>query len=261
MDGSGSITIYKLDDRGQEIIMHWFHYVVAGLYELSRLPKPVYFNVRLTDNFQRETIELMKPDYIYVDDTTGHTVIPHAGAPIHGPYAIPSPYYGFVRDLILTRNNLDSPVEPFRRIYVSRSRSHELKWCTGTKRRQLTNEGDILRLLQPIGFEVIFLEDYPLIEKIRIFQEAKVLITPSGGALTMCFFANRKSTIVEICAQTGEDMYEHVCKELAIPTARYTNVRTIGGDGNPMTPTYLGHYNLVIHDIPHFMQFVHSLIR
>jgi hypothetical protein len=86
------------------------------------------------------------------------------------------------------------------------------------------------------------------------------LITPSGGALTMCFFANRKSTIVEICAQTGEDMYDHVCKELAIPTARYTNVRTVGGDGNPVTPTYLGLYNLLIHDIPHFMRFVHSLI-
>lgn len=260
MDDGGSLTIYKLEDRGQEIIMHWFHYVVAGLYELSHLPKPVYFNVRLTDDFQRETIELMKPDYIYVEDIAGHTVVPHAGAPIQGAYAVPSPYYGFVRDLILTRNNLESPVEPFRRIYVSRSRSHELNWCKGIKRRQLANEGDILGLLQPIGFEVIFLEDHSLIEKIRIFQEAKVLITPSGGALAMCFFANRKSTIVEICAQTGEDMYDHVCKELSIPTSRYTNVRTVDGNGHPITPTYLGQYNLVIHDIPHFMQFVHSLI-
>jgi len=261
MDDAGPLTVYKLEDRGQEIIMHWFHYVVAGLYELSHLPKPVYFHIRLTDTFQRETIELMKPDYIYVEDITGHVIIPHAGAPIHGAYAIPSPYYGFVRDLILTRNKLESPVEPFRRIYISRSRSHLLNWCKGVKRRQLANEADIVPLLQPLGFELIFLEDYSLVEKIRIFQEAKVLITPSGGALTMCFFANRKSTIVEICAQTGEDMYDHVCKELSIPTARYSNIRAIDENGHPTYPSYVGKYNLVIHDIPHFMQFVHSLIR
>ena len=255
------MNVYHLEDRANGIIMHWFHYVIAGLYELSHLPKPVYFHYKDSgEAFQTETLELIKPDYIFVKDISECTVIPHHGAPIQGAYAVPSPYYGFVRDLILTRNNLESPVEPFRRIYVSRSRSHELNWCKGIKRRQLANEGDILGLLQPIGFEVIFLEDHSLIEKIRIFQEAKVLITPSGGALAMCFFANRKSTIVEICAQTGEDMYDHVCKELSIPTSRYTNVRTVDGNGHPMTPTYLGQYNIVIHDIPHFMQFVHSLI-
>lgn len=255
------MNVYHLEDRANGIIMHWFHYVIAGLYELSHLPKPVYFHYKDSgEAFQTETLELIKPDYIFVKDISECTVIPHHGAPIQGAYAVPSPYYGFVRDLILTRNNLESPVEPFRRIYVSRSRSHELNWCKGIKRRQLANEGDILGLLQPIGFEVIFLEDHSLVEKIRIFQEAKVLITPSGGALAMCFFANRKSTIVEICAQTGEDMYDHVCKELSIPTARYTNVRTVDGNGHPMTPSFVGQYNIVIHDIPHFMRFVHSLI-
>jgi hypothetical protein len=123
------------------------------------------------------------------------------------------------------------------------------------------NESDIIGLLQPLGFEIVFLEDHSLVEKIRIFQEAKVLITPSGGALAMCFFANQKSTIVEICTTaTGEDMYNHVCNELSIPTSRYTNVRTVGGDGKPVTPSFVGQYNLVIHDIPHFMRFVHSLI-
>lgn len=256
------MNVYLLEDRGNGIIMHWFHYVIAGLYELSHIPKPVYFHYKDSgEPFQSETLELIKPDYIFVKDISECNVIPHHGAPLQGMYAVPSPYYGFVRDLILTRNNLDSPNEPFRRIYISRSRSHELNWCKGIKRRQLVNEGEIVKCLQPIGFEIIILEDHSLIEKIRIFQEAKVLITPSGGALAMCFFANRKSTIVEICTTaTGEDMYDHVCKELAIPTARYTNVRTVNGDGNPAAPSFVGQYNLLIHDIPHFMRFVHSLI-
>jgi hypothetical protein len=254
-------TVYILEDRGNAIIMHWFHYVVAGLYGLSHLPKPVYFHTKLSESFHYETLELIKPDYIYVEDYRGCIAIPHHGAPLQGKFAVPSPYYGFVRELILTKNNLTITREPFRYVYISRSRSHMLNWAAGARRRQLMNEPDIVDQMRPIGFEVIFLEDYPLVEKIKIFQEAKVLVTPSGGALTMCFFANQKTKVVEICTTlTGEDMYDNLCTMLSIPTARYTAVETLDSNGIPTRPEFIGEYSLRIPNTPHFIEFITSLM-
>ena len=254
-------TVYVLEDRGHGILMHWFHYVIAGLYELSHLPKPVFVHTRITDEYERQTFELLKPDYVFIDDIRGYTVIDHHGAPLIGLYAVSDPHYGFVRELILTKNNLEIQADPTRLFYIRRSKSHLLNWSQGAKRRQIVNEDEVVTALAPLGFESLFLEDYSLTEKIRLFQSAKVVVSPNGGALTMCFFANKKTHVIEITVDTtGEDMYNHVCTVLSIPTTRYTNVRSFDSSGNPTVPKFLDHYSMKVHDMAHFTSVVKDVL-
>jgi len=254
-------TVYMLEDRGHGIIMHWFHYVIAGLYELSHLPKPVFVHTKITDEYERQTFELLKPDYVFVDDVSSCILINHHGAPLIGKYEVSDPHYQFVRQAILTKNNLETQIDPTRLIYIRRSKSHLLNWANGVKRRQIVNEYAVVNALTPLGFESIFLEDYSLVEKIKIFQSSKVIVSPNGGALTMCFFANKNTHVVEITPDTtGEDMYHHVCTKLSISTTRYTNVRTFDMAGNPMVPKFLDQYSMEVHDMTDFVHVVNSIL-
>jgi hypothetical protein len=91
----------------------------------------------------------------------------------------------------LVRDALPSApaVEPFRRIYISRARA---------ARRQLVNEDRIWRLLEPAGFECVFMEDLPFAEQVRLMRETAVLAAPHGAGLTNMMFCSPGTHILEI---------------------------------------------------------------
>jgi capsular polysaccharide biosynthesis protein len=233
------MNVYLLENRGNQIIMHWFVFVVAGLRDI---PKGSNFHTVITEDFQRETLKLLEPDYHYVEPKEGDIIIKHHGAPLVGRFYVADPYYGFVREQILIKNQLENSAPPTRLLYISRSKAHTLAWRKALKPPRLValvNENDVLDALRPLGFECIHLEDYSLVDKIKLFQEAKVIVGPSGGGFTMGFFANTKSHIIELRAD-GADQYHQVCKVLGIPITHYSNVRT----------TDFETHNIIVPDIP-----------
>jgi capsular polysaccharide biosynthesis protein len=143
-------------------------------------------------------------------------------------------------------------------LYISRSKAHLLPVNQTARRRNILNEQAVGNALVPIGFEAIHLEDYPLVDKIRLFQSAKMIVTPSGGALTMCFFANQNTQIIEIIGadSQNEDQYYHICEVLSIPIVRYTNVKSLDYNGNIVTPVPLGLYNIEVPDVDDLVKFV-----
>jgi len=225
--------VFVLAERGNDIFMHWFLFVVSGLYDLSDLPKPVSFHTRISESFQRETLELLKPDYEYVENTSGYEVVHHEGAPLINHFHVSDQYYHFVRNQILKKNGLEVKSAPIRRIYISRSKSHLLPCNNGRKRRQIIDEHLLIDKLKNQGFECINLEDYTLLEKIRLFQEAKIIVSPNGGALTMCYFAHPQSTIFIIQNKnTPETQYSHICEVLSIPVIYYENIQCLDNQTN-----------------------------
>jgi len=237
--------------------MHWFLFVIAGLRDLNHLPKPVYYTVKVNEQFQRDTIELLKPDFVFVSDTRGYDVISHFGAPVENVCYVPRPYYSFVRELLLSKG-LSTADTPTRLLYISRSKARLLPVNQAVSRRNILNEQAVVNALVPIGFEAIHLEDYPLVDKIRLFQSAKMIVTPSGGALTMCFFANQKTQIIEIIGadSQNEDQYYHICEVLSIPIVRYTKVKSLDSNGNTIIPTLCGPYNIEVPDVDDLVNFV-----
>jgi capsular polysaccharide biosynthesis protein len=116
-----------------------------------------------------------------------------------------------------------------------------------SNRRQCVNEDNLKEQLKSIGCEFIFLEDYSLVEKIKLYQTTKVIIA-TGGANTMAFFANPKTKIIEVHAGwPGMNQYSHIGTVLGNPFIRYTDVSKKGDCGD---------YR--INDINHFIEFIKS---
>ena len=78
---------------------------------------------------------------------------------------------------------------PQRRIYISRA---------SAKFRQVLNEPEVISTLARQGFQAVQLEGMPLIEQIKLFQQAAIIVAPHGAGLANMVFAPPGATVVEI---------------------------------------------------------------
>ena len=227
------MRIYQLSECLQNIIMHWFLFTVSQLHSI---PKGSNYYIRITEEFQRDTLPLLEPEYQYVEHSLEDEIIKVETPILISDSYVSDWYYTFVRDQILIKNTLESKVEPFRLLYISRNKVYTLNWretlnSTNLDTRCIENEKHLLDKIEPAGFKCIYLEDYPLLEKIKLFQEAKVIVGPSGGGFALNFFAHAKSQIIEIRADQ-RDQYTHVCEVLKIPIRVYRNVSVLSNGSN-----------------------------
>jgi capsular polysaccharide biosynthesis protein len=76
-----------------------------------------------------------------------------------------------------------------RRLYISRRNA---RW------RRIANEPDLVDLLGEHGFERIELENFPLVEQIRLMHEAEFVVGPHGAGLTHLAFCKPGTRVLEI---------------------------------------------------------------
>jgi capsular polysaccharide biosynthesis protein len=77
------------------------------------------------------------------------------------------------------------------RLYIDRS---------GSPKRPLVNEPDVMRALTPLGFMPVRLEDFSLAEQIGMFAHAEAIVGPHGAGLTNIVFARPRCGVVELHA-------------------------------------------------------------
>ena len=75
-----------------------------------------------------------------------------------------------------------------RRVYVSRDRS----------RRRITNEQEMLPVLNKYGFEVVHTEDLTLREQISLFSETEVVMGGHGSGPNNHIFCRAPATVIEL---------------------------------------------------------------
>jgi len=78
---------------------------------------------------------------------------------------------------------------PYRRVFISRAKA---------SRRKLVNENEVWSLLEPHGFQRVFMENLTFQEQVKLMQETSVLIAPHGAGLTNMMFCPQGAKIVEI---------------------------------------------------------------
>lgn len=209
---------------------------------------------------------MLAPDFEFVEDLEHCKTINLPGSKfLHENQGdlLEKDCYTFLRNTIL-KDSLKNNNNPKKYLYISRNYSHNCL-CNlnrgGVRMRQLINENVIFPILKNFGFEYIILEKFSLKEKIKLFQEAKYIITPNGGALTMCLFAHEKTKIIEIHddLSKNENQYYNICKNLDIEIERYTNVSSFNLN-NKVNPGSAVAYNLNINNEAHFKNYIEALI-
>ncbi len=190
-------TMAVLATDGAKLYYHWMFQLLPR-YELIRrcgipLESIDYFLVnKLQGNFQRESLKLLGIKDSQVIETDGKTlftsdklVVP--SIPLGGG-CFPPWMTDFLRNLFIPpeAKNLQHRT---RRIYITRRKAAY---------RRILNEGKILELISPLGFEVVEFESLTVREQARIMAEADVVLAPHGGGLTNFIFCAPGTRVIEI---------------------------------------------------------------
>ena len=77
----------------------------------------------------------------------------------------------------------------YRNIYISRRDS---------KNRKITNEKNLINYLKKYNFETYVLSELNFIDQIKLFEEAKIIVSLHGAGLANLIFSNAKTKIIEI---------------------------------------------------------------
>ncbi len=83
----------------------------------------------------------------------------------------------------------DRPLFPAPLIYVSRAR---------TRKRRLSNEGEVQQCLGQRGFQVVYLEALTVAEQAELFAGARAIVAPHGAGLTNLVFCQPKTPVIEL---------------------------------------------------------------
>ncbi|WP_439883364.1 glycosyltransferase family 61 protein [Pontibacter sp. MBLB2868] len=195
-------TVFSLLTGGAGVnnIGHWFLDVLPRLHLLKKsgLYEQVdWFLVpSLRYDFQVETLELLgiPADKLIAGDKHPHIVadrIIASTAPRGSHTLVPNWLCDYIQDSFLAANEDTSevitPESPY--IYVSRCDSNI---------RNVLNEKELLKALEPYGFRTVVSSQLSIKEKIRLFSQAKVVLGATGAGLISMFFCKPGTKMIEI---------------------------------------------------------------
>jgi len=256
--------IYQIPDCSNFEFYHWFYYALATLNEIKDISGAVFFTVPMQNlEFQLSSLNLLEHTFKCVNDLND---LPNKDTIVykklnnitvdHNNIPEQTEIYSFLRRNLLDKNTFIDIKYLSRLIYISREK-------TITKVRHILNESIIIPLLKEIGFEIIYLEDYPLNEKIKIFMEARVLISFTGGALSLGVFLNKDAHVIQVVNDTvfqwGMAFFP-IFKELDLAVTRYTNFTAVDSDMKPTT-SRCENANIILDNINDFMECVKQCLK
>jgi len=192
---------------------NYCHFLFEGLPRLRILELcgvggkvPIYANARKA--FQRELLPLfgVPPERLIAASEHPLLQAKRLWVPTYPGYQgkFTREAINYLRSTILEKLKAESPLRHgSRKIYISRR--------DATSRRIL-NEAEIEMRLQTLGFECLCLSDLPVLEQLRAFAEARVVVAAHGASLTNIVFSSAGASMVEIFP---EDFYFDCYQELA----------------------------------------------
>jgi hypothetical protein len=252
-------TIFYLEGRGGRWIGHFLLYNLSGLYYIlnenynhrgrpntsvllddtskivdkptcKELIFPIKIYMKDVIQFQKETFEIIKDKFELIEDLTqfnnNYEIISIYGDTCeHSVGDNRNITIPFLRNLILERCHFN--LIKGKRIYITRKNSEPHHY--GTLKRHMLNESEFINILNKYNIEYIQLEEYSMLNKIKLFMESELIISPHSGCLTLLMFSNINSKVIEIMNK-GTNGFPHnhhidTCKILGINHNRYSNIK------------------------------------
>ena len=271
-------TIFYLEGRGGRYIYHFFLYNLSGLYYIlnenynyrgvsgtsvlfddknkivdqptnNELKFPIKIYMKDITQFQKETFEIIKDQFELIEDLSSfndnYEIISIYGDTCYHSIGdnrnltIP-----FLRNLILERCHYN--LIKGKRIYVTRKNSEPQHY--GILKRHMLNEDEFInKILNKYNIDYIQLEEYSMIDKIKLFMESELIISPHSGCLTLLMFSNINSKVIEILNNgTGGFTNVHHIDTSKILGINYNRYSYIKEDSN-------GNFNLNMVEFEKFL--------
>lgn len=229
-------VVYEIQDQANYEFYHWFYFALGQLSQIKDISGVVYFTVPHSHfEFQTESLKLLEHTYKCVNDTPflENTEIRKLKPITLDTYNCPNEteIYSFLRTNFLTKNTFQSIRPLSRLVYISREKTKNIK-------RHVLNESVFIPELIQRGFEIVYLEDFSFLEKVKLFLEARIVVTPSGGALSLGFFLNPDAVVIELVLNnifTWSRQFNPIFKELNLNNKHYTNLNAVDKDLNIVT--------------------------
>jgi capsular polysaccharide biosynthesis protein len=208
--------VHRVQEAASITLEHnanYCHFLFEGLPRLRILERcglgkevPVYANAKKP--FQRELLPLfgVPPERLIAAHEHPLLQAERLWVPTYPGYQgkFTREAIDYLRATVLARLEAQSPLRPAgRKIYISRRDSTS---------RRILNEAEIETRLQALGFECLCLGGMPVLEQLRAFAEARVVVAAHGASLTNIAFSSAGSSMVEIFP---EDFYFECYQELA----------------------------------------------
>jgi len=221
-----------LAQRGDGNYYHFLMDVLTKVGVLEQAPSiapPDVWYVPAQSRFQRELLELFGIDEQQRIDAAKQ---PHVQAdclvvpgPPHmteknAPWAVE-----FLRRRLLPHVDTSGPR---RNIYVTRGPS--------ANNRSIVNEAELLDVLAPYEFEHVDSGELSVVEQLRTFATANLIVAPHGAALANIIFASAGSTLIELFP-AGCLLPDYWRLASSVPGMAYRYVSAFGG---PRRPTRAG---------------------
>jgi hypothetical protein len=232
---------YCIEESGKGFIGHWFWFMLGALKNVPEFGKEKIQLCFVDDRYPQymlETFELLsdKIELVPYTDNSIHleNIKPYDGH--HNGFDFP-PFidptvYTFLREIFFSSID-DMSIGGYDRIYIRRNQSHLSLGnaidiaCSNIRRRQILNEDELVERLSQLDFKILSLEDYHIRDKIRIFNNASVILGPNGGGMVYTFASQPGTKYIEILPSDPHqyiDQYRHVCKALNLEFYRFQDV-------------------------------------
>jgi len=185
-------------------------------------------------SFNFESLKIISNKFELITDINkykdkGYQIINHYGCVINNNHNYPFvkiENIKFVRNLFLENTNYNYDNNKY--IYISRKKAITCKNSPSfnVNRRTVLNENTLFNnYLSKLGFNIVYLEDYSVENKIKLFNTSSIIISPFGGALTFTIFANKNTNIIEISSNFKQvgwyGQWEQITRMLNIPYIKY----------------------------------------
>lgn len=90
-----------------------------------------------------------------------------------------------------------------KRIFISRENSAI---------RHIINENEVFILLEPFGFEKVYMEKLSVIEQAQIMRESEYIISTHGAGMTNILFAQKGTIVIELIQELVDECFCDLCQ-------------------------------------------------
>lgn len=187
---SGSVAVLSSAQPGN--YYHWLFDILPRFGILARGGISAdFYLVNAETAFQRESLELLKIPRAKVisPSTRTHVQADQLIVPsLPGPVFTATPQAQSCRFLRDVFRSEDLSHDKRRLLYISRR---------DAKERRVLNEAEVLKAIEPSGFEATVLEGMQFAEQIQLFSEARVILGPHGAGLSNAVFCEPGTMLIE----------------------------------------------------------------